>query len=361
MSASVLFVQNRTHRAGAQTALLRLLRFRAGQGARDALVCSDGGWLAGQARDAGVRVFVEQFPKSRTLGALLLSNRSFARRVASAVSTAGVKPDIVQANDHTEGLLGRAIAQELGAPAAIFLRSSGMTKRDYSRYRCERFNLAFAVGEELCERIKAWDPSQKVELIFDGIGEDEFLEPKRKRASAPTRVLVIGTAGEAKGWGDLAAAIKILLAGGMTSPAFDFTSDTPEARAWFSAPEIANVHCNFLGRVEAFRDLVRGYDLVLNPSRNESFGMAAIEVLAAGVPLLSSRTGVIEQVQPNPEMLFPPRNPKALAHALANVLSRWNEIDFGVQEAQSRIRERFLIDRAAAKVDAAYRDLLAQK
>jgi len=67
---------------------------------------------------------------------------------------------------------------------------------------------------------------------------------------------------------------------------------------------------------------VLGYDLVINPSRMESFGTAAIEVLAAGVPLLSSRTGVIEQVQESAEMLFPPHRPEALASALKNVLTR---------------------------------------
>lgn len=86
--------------------------------------------------------------------------------------------------------------------------------------------------------------------------------------------------------------------------------------------------------------------------------MAAIEVLAAGVPLLSSRTGVIEQVQTNPELLFLPKDPASLANALENVFRHWNRIDFGVAEAQRRIREHFLIDRTATELDAVYRELL---
>ena len=107
------------------------------------------------------------------------------------------------------------------------------------------------------------------------------------------------------------------------------------------------------------RDLVRGYDLVINPTRMESFGMAAIEVLAAGVPLLSSRTGVIEQVQKREEMLFPPSRPVALAAALQHLLTNWNTVDFGVARAQENIRSRFLIDHTVARIAAAYERLLA--
>ena len=85
--------------------------------------------------------------------------------------------------------------------------------------------------------------------------------------------------------------------------------------------------------------------------------MAAIEVLAAGVPLLSSKTGVIEDVQTNPAMLFEPENPESLAQALRSVLERWSDTDFGVASAQRNIRRKFMIDHAAAALDAAFESL----
>ncbi len=53
-------------------------------------------------------------------------------------------------------------------------------------------------------------------------------------------------------------------------------------------------------------ELTREYELVINASRGETFGMAAIEVIAAGISLLSSRTGVIEKVIENEGLLFEP-------------------------------------------------------
>ena len=69
---------------------------------------------------------------------------------------------------------------------------------------------------------------------------------------------------------------------------------------------------------------------------------------------------MIEQVLSNPAMLFEPANPASLASALEQVLRRWSEIDFGVESAQQSIRDKFLIDTAVAKLDAAYRTLLGQ-
>ena len=72
--------------------------------------------------------------------------------------------------------------------------------------------------------------------------------------------------------------------------------------------------------------------------------MAAIEVLAAGVPLLSSRTGVMEQVQEADEMLFAPAKPDQLASALNRLFQDWPQLDLGVTRSQENIRRRFLID-----------------
>lgn len=47
-----------------------------------------------------------------------------------------------------------------------------------------------------------------------------------------------------------------------------------------------------------------------------------------------------------------------LAAVLKRVLQQWAEIDFGVERGQANIRAHFLIDRTAAKLNAAYERLL---
>jgi len=358
---SVFYLQNRTHRAGAQTCLARILRNPEMRPWNPVLICSGAGWLTLEGERAGVPVVCESFPRSRSLFGRLHGNAAFVRSVAERVRPAICDRLIVHANDHLEGILGLKLAGALGAKSAIFLRSPGMTRDDYFKYRCNKFELIIAVGDELRERVQSWERRRPIELIHDGIESGEFEAPKPKIQALPKRVLVIGSALAWKGWADLTDALFLLEQEKVMPPLqFDFTGEEPsESANDLKLARLSVVCCKFIGRVEAFRDLVRSYDLVINPTRMESFGMAAIEVLAAGVPLLSSRTGVIEQVQKTKEMLFPPSRPDVLAAALRHLLTNWKTIDFGASRAQEYIRDRFLIDHAVGRLTAAYEKLLA--
>lgn len=358
MNPSVLFLQNRTHRAGAQTCLARLLKHETVRRWSPILICSRGGWLVDECRRISVTVIEEQFPSSRSLGGRLYGNAAFAKRVAAKL---GTRPAIVQANDHQEGLIGLDLAKRLGARSAVFLRSPTMTRDDYLKYRCDRYDFVSAVGDEFRARVQAWEPRREIALIRDGIFADEFLPARPKAVRPPTRILVIGSPLAWKGWADLTEALFLLEREGALPPTrFDFTGARPDPNENdLKLDRLATSICNFLGRVEGFCDLVTSYDLVINPSRMETFGMAAIEVLAAGVPLLSSRTGVIEQVQERSDMLFAPAEPPALASALRNVLAHWEKLDFGVSAAQENIRRNLLIDHAASQLNNSYKRLLA--
>jgi glycosyltransferase involved in cell wall biosynthesis len=236
-----------------------------------------------------------------------------------------------------------------------------MTKRDYYKYGCGRYDLVASVGEELRLRAQAWNPTKSIHLIPDGIEPEEIIAPKPKPNRAPSKLLVIGSPSPLKGWADFIDALHFLEnENALQQMTFDFCGGSPGPGTEDLKLNRLRHHCNFLGRVEGFRDLVRGYDLVINPSRKESFGMAALEVMAAGVPLLSSRTGVIERVQHNAEMLFPPHQPRALADALRNILTRWSDVDFGAAAAQDEIRRLFLVDKTADRLSDAYSRLLAK-
>ena len=52
----------------------------------------------------------------------------------------------------------------------------------------------------------------------------------------------------------------------------------------------------FLGNVGAIEEVLTGADLVLLPSSTESFGLAALEAMAAGVPVLATDVGGLPEV-----------------------------------------------------------------
>jgi glycosyltransferase involved in cell wall biosynthesis len=73
-------------------------------------------------------------------------------------------------------------------------------------------------------------------------------------------------------------------------------------------------------------DLAAAYaraDLVVLPSRHETYGMVATEALARGVPVLASDVGGLREAtgSPVPGLLVPPDDPAALATALRHWLT----------------------------------------
>jgi len=52
----------------------------------------------------------------------------------------------------------------------------------------------------------------------------------------------------------------------------------------------------FLGKVDRVAEVLRGGDLFLLPSQTESFGLAALEAMACGVPVIASRVGGLSEV-----------------------------------------------------------------
>ena len=348
MKSRVLFIQNRPHRAGAQTCLARLLEDSAIRSFNPLVLCSQQGWLTEECDQLNIPYIIEPFPSSRSLRARFYGNKAFAARVKQRIDSVGFQLQMVFANDHWEGLLGLAIGKLTSSKKIILLRSPGMTEDHYGKYGCHQYDCVATIGDELHRRVQEWAPDHHIEKVYDGIRSCEFLSPKPRATERPSRVLVIGSALDWRGWADLTEAARILQKETECNWESDFTGDEPDRNK--NDVHLDRLHpgtCSFLGRQEAFVELVRRYDLVINPSRQETFGMAAVEVLAAGVPLLSTKTGVMGHVQSDSSMLVPPAQPRDMAEAIGYIWKNWETVNFNVSDCQSQIRKRFMTDSMA--------------
>jgi len=138
--------------------------------------------------------------------------------------------------------------------------------------------------------------------------------------------------------------------------------DGPERpRALETARELGvSDHVLFLGKHQAVDELLACADLFLLPSKNESFGLAALEALACGVPVIASDTGGLPEVVVHGEtgFLLPLGAVDEMAEAGVSLLAddaRW--IRFS-KAARADAVERFSNHRIVPLYEQLYQDVL---
>lgn len=105
--------------------------------------------------------------------------------------------------------------------------------------------------------------------------------------------------------------------------------------------------------------LLRAADLFVLPSDGEALGLAVLEAMAVGCPVVATRAGgIAEIVDDSSASLVPPRNPGALAHAIDRLLGDAVERRNLAQSA-SRLLDNYSVKEASKKIDELYLNLLS--
>src|SRR5581483_10184808 len=147
-------------------------------------------------------------------------------------------------------------------PARVIVIPNGVTP--------ERFHPASA-GERSAAR------------TLHQLGSDDFVAVMAARiAPQKNHDLVIAALSELQRVGALPVNFRLLLAGRVSSAAYDRQVRAAIRRAGLDA----SGQVRFLGPVRDMQGLYAAADVVLLPSRSEASPIAALEALSAGVPLL---------------------------------------------------------------------------
>ena len=115
---------------------------------------------------------------------------------------------------------------------------------------------------------------------------------------------------------------------------------------------------SFIGSQTKVEQILPLADLFLLPSEEESFGLAALEALACGVPVIgSSGTGLVEVVDHGVDgFLFPVGDTWSMANAGISLLTGEYNLDEFRQRASEKARNQFDADKIVDQYEEIYRN-----
>ncbi|MBZ5676806.1 MAG: glycosyltransferase family 4 protein [Acidobacteriia bacterium] len=312
---SIIHVDTEQTWRGGQESLLTLARGLRMRGYRQAIACSPSSILAERAQAAG-------FPIAKLgLGTADIVHAHGGRALTLAFwKTFG------------SGTVHRVVTRHV----AFRPRNPWMHRLKY-KWTCEGvIAVSDAVRRGL---IETGVPSAKIEVIHTGIEAREPVPRDKSRFGLSEMEFVIGHMGaftKEKGQ-DVAVAAAALLRESMPYARFILAGDGTllndlrrRATDNVTFPGFVGDHAAFFGAL----------DLFIMPSRSEAWGLAALEAMAYGVPVIASDVGGLPEIV-EPEhggWLVPPGDPAALARAITEAASSPYRLHEQGQKARERAR-----------------------
>ncbi|MET9686778.1 glycosyltransferase, partial [Streptomyces coeruleorubidus] len=256
-------------------------------------------------------------------------------------------PDLVHSHYWMSGLAALRASRAHGLPLLHTYHALGTVKRRHQRHADtsppERIPGEIEVGlgcdrvvatcrDEAAELTRMGIPPHKIGIVPCGVDPDRFTPkgPAAPRGPYPHRLLQLGRLVPRKGAAVAVAALarlpgtELVVVGG---PPADRLDDDPEVRRLRGIARDAGVvdRVRFTGAVpsEEVPLLLRSADVVVCPADYEPFGIVPLEAMACGVPVVASAVGgqLDTVADPGTGRLVPPRDPEALARAVAGLLA----------------------------------------
>lgn len=319
---------------GVETRFLTLAKLHDRERIRVSFIylCS-GGAAANKLRESGAEVH-ELGYTMKNIGVL---RTGFVPRLMKTLQE--LKPDIVHSSTGSANF-SAAIALLLLRHRPSYQKETRLISEEVCiPARSLQARLRFGLAHRLSDRIVAvsaavkdylvsyeFAPIEKIDVIYNSYQPHfETVQTTRCFPDSPLRIVLISRLTEEKNIQLALHAISELSPTVRTSVTVTIAGDGPLRARLESLVEALGISevVRFLGFRSDIPELLLDSDLYLMPSTTEAFGIALVEALRCGVPVLASNIGGIPEVlegYPRSHLLAP-NDPTAWANAITKFLS----------------------------------------
>ncbi len=239
-----------------------------------------------------------------------------------------------------------------------------LKKNWYNNYLYNRkMDGVIAISQTIADVLAAGGVNrEKIRVIHSGVDVVRFrrAEPAPRQSDRP----VIGTVAvleERKGHRVLLEAAAILKGQGCRL-AYRFAGEGSERRHLEEAVSKLGLQeeVAFLGFVSDIPAFLGAVDVFALPSIYEGLGVAVLEAMAAGKPVVASSVGGIPELVEDQitGILVPPKDAQALAKAIAQLVSRETAARKMGTRASERVQDHFTLEKMAKKNEEYYYELV---
>lgn len=271
-----------------------------------------------------------------------------------------------------------SLAVRMAPPAKLVLsRHVLFPLNPAQKFFLKNVSKAIAVSNGVKKELEKTFPPEKISVVYNGIDTKYFGEAARERLgrefrfenNIPFDAPFVGTVGELKplkGQKDFVLAAQLIsqkfpnahfaIIGQDNSLKKDYRRELKRLVKVFGLEE----RFLWLDWVEETKSLLRALDIFVSASHSESFGLAILEAMASGTPVVATETeGARELLEAG--RLVPFENPVKLAEEVCRLLENSeNRLDFG-KKLQERAEKTFGLEKMIFGTEAIFREILAER
>jgi len=377
-----LFFSSYSGLGGGETSLLALLGGLDKLNHAPALVCPQSGQLSAAASELGIRTHLIPYRGATSwfipsLWRYLPTTLRFRRLLRSS------RPDVVHSDYHSLPYV-LPTARSLGIPVIFTCWGWWFRPKPWQRAWFTRPGLTILAASKAVARGSlagaAAIAGRPAAIVYPGVDTHRF-RPRRAQLSSLRARLGLAEEGRVvslvaryqhvKGHDvflkagrtilESARQVRLAIAGENVFGGSSEESYKKKILSQVKGDPLLSQHLEFLGWIDRPQDLLAASDVVVVPSRYESFGMVGVEAMACGVPVVSTNVGGPAETIVDGEtgFLVPPERPDMIAERVLTLLADDGLRQRMGQAGRARVETHFSLDRYAAEFAGVVERLLA--